>query len=386
MNTNIVEMVTSSLSPEQIDRSASTLNVPPDRMRSAMPGVVAVVLGALAHRMSIVKSKAGLAETMSAYASPTADRTGMLDRLFGDRVAPLTDVVAGHAGISRGAGGALLAIVTTTVVGFIAKLIASRQLTGDGVGDYLMSQHASIAGAAPAGLATALGLRNLAQLRHVPPTVTVVSAPQQRPVRHATGLGPVLAALAALAILALGAFLLFRRPRTELPTITGANIQAPKLETPKMPAINAPAMPEMPKPEMPKVEAPVVRNPLDDAIMGNGSLPSKLPLGNIEFPFASATPTAESTPAIDALAAALKGHNGARIRLDGYTDSVGDDDVNRPLSWQRAENIKMMLKDRGVDVDHMMSVGHSEKHPVGDNGTAPGRAENRRVEATLLAR
>jgi outer membrane protein OmpA-like peptidoglycan-associated protein len=129
-----------------------------------------------------------------------------------------------------------------------------------------------------------------------------------------------------------------------------------------------------------------VRNPIEDAIAGTGTLPAKLPIGNIEFPFASATPTAESMPAIDALAAALKAHDGARVRLDGYTDSVGDEDVNRPLSWQRAETIKTMLKDRGVDTDRMMSIGRSEKRPIGDNATAPGRAENRRVEATLLAR
>jgi OOP family OmpA-OmpF porin len=91
-------------------------------------------------------------------------------------------------------------------------------------------------------------------------------------------------------------------------------------------------------------------------------------------------------PAIDALAAALKAHDGARVRLDGYTDAIGNDDVNRPLSWQRAESVKTLLQDRGVGADHMMSVGHSEKRPIADNATEPGRAENRRVEATLLAR
>ncbi|HEY2368585.1 MAG TPA: OmpA family protein, partial [Polyangiaceae bacterium] len=67
-------------------------------------------------------------------------------------------------------------------------------------------------------------------------------------------------------------------------------------------------------------------------------------------------------------------------------DAVGDDGVNRPLSWQRAETVRTLLIDRGVVADRIVSVGHSEKAPIADNASAPGRAENRRVEATLLAR
>jgi outer membrane protein OmpA-like peptidoglycan-associated protein len=388
MTTNIVEMVTSSLSPEQIDRSASTINVPSERVRSVMPGVVAAVLGALMHRMSAPHGQAALTDAVSAYSSTGANRNGMLERLFGDKLGPMTDVVAGHAGVSRAAGGSLLAIASAAVVGVLGKLVMSHRLGEGGLRDYLATHHGAIMAAAPAGLATALGLRTLAQLKHVPPTVTVVSAPQTVVHPRRSGLGALLAALAALGILALAAFVLTRRVRTpELPTITGVNIPAPKINAPTIPQITPPAVPAMPAiPAVPAPEMPKVENPIDAAIGGAGALPAKLPIGNIEFPFASATPTAESMPAIDALAASLKAHDGARVRLDGYTDSVGDDDVNRPLSWQRAESVRTLLRDRGVGADRMMSVGHSEKRPIGDNGTAPGRAENRRVEATLLAR
>jgi len=175
------------------------------------------------------------------------------------------------------------------------------------------------------------------------------------------------AALAALALVALGASLVARRVRAPELSLIGANVKA------KLPPITPPAM-------------PVVRNPIDDAITTSSALPAKLPIGAIEFPLASATPTAESMPAIDALAASLKEHDGARVRLDGYTDAVGEDADNRSLSWRRAEAVKTLLQDRGIGAERMMSVGHSGKRPIGDNATAPGRAENRRVEALLVAR
>ena len=45
----------------------------------------------------------------------------------------------------------------------------------------------------------------------------------------------------------------------------------------------------------------------------------------------------------------------------------------------RAEAVLMALLDRQVDVSGMRAVGYGETVPIADNGTAAGRAENRRV-------
>jgi outer membrane protein OmpA-like peptidoglycan-associated protein len=382
---NLIEMVTSSLSPEQIERSASTIDVPSARLRSLLPGAVAAVIAVLAHRMSTPAGKASVMQALPAYASPTANRSGMLDSLLGqDHVGPVTDVVAKHAGVSRAVGGSILTIAATAVVGVLANLVASHRLGAGGLGEYLGSQHSFITGAAPMGLAGALGLASLEPLKHQAPTVTVVSSPQVV-VRRKRSLAPLYAALAALGLLALGAFFLTRHVSApELPTITSAPIRAPVITAPKIPQITTPVMPTpaIPTPSIPAASA----NPIDAAFGAASTLPMKLPLGTIEFPFASATPTDESMPAIDALAGALKAHPGAKVRLDGYTDAIGKDDVNQPLSSMRADAVRTLLQDRGIDADRVMTSGHSEKAPVADNASPPGRAENRRVEATLLAR
>jgi outer membrane protein OmpA-like peptidoglycan-associated protein len=43
----------------------------------------------------------------------------------------------------------------------------------------------------------------------------------------------------------------------------------------------------------------------------------------------------------------------------------------------------MYLHSRGVVKERLAAIGYGEQHPVADNGTAEGRAKNRRVEITL---
>jgi outer membrane protein OmpA-like peptidoglycan-associated protein len=69
-----------------------------------------------------------------------------------------------------------------------------------------------------------------------------------------------------------------------------------------------------------------------------------------------------------------------RVRIEGHTDSTGDAKLNQALSERRALAVKTMLVSRGVQESQITVVGLGETRPVGDNGTADGRAKNRRVE------
>jgi outer membrane protein OmpA-like peptidoglycan-associated protein/outer membrane protein W len=65
--------------------------------------------------------------------------------------------------------------------------------------------------------------------------------------------------------------------------------------------------------------------------------------------------------------------------IEGHTDSVGADAYNRALSERRARAVRDYLASRGLDPQRMRVVGYGETRPAGDNSTASGRAENRRV-------
>src|SRR5690606_23886654 len=63
----------------------------------------------------------------------------------------------------------------------------------------------------------------------------------------------------------------------------------------------------------------------------------------------------------------------------------GTDAINVPLSQRRAGAVTQYLAGQGVAADRLMAQGRGAANPVGDNGTAQGRALNRRVELFLYA-
>ena len=69
-----------------------------------------------------------------------------------------------------------------------------------------------------------------------------------------------------------------------------------------------------------------------------------------------------------------------RIRAKGYTDNVGSKAFNLELSRERAHSVMKWLVDHGVDESRLSAKGYGKSHPVADDRTEAGRAENRRVE------
>jgi len=68
------------------------------------------------------------------------------------------------------------------------------------------------------------------------------------------------------------------------------------------------------------------------------------------------------------------------VTIIGYTDNTGSDAVNNPLSVNRAASTRDYLVSRGVPSGVIRIDGRGSRDPIADNGTAAGRAQNRRVE------
>lgn len=83
----------------------------------------------------------------------------------------------------------------------------------------------------------------------------------------------------------------------------------------------------------------------------------------------------------------VKKYPGCKVSVDGYTDSTGGDAFNMALSERRAASVKDYLVSHGAtDAAHLESKGYGKANPIGDNKTAKGRAENRRVEVVIVSR
>ncbi|MFC4160892.1 OmpA family protein [Chitinimonas lacunae] len=86
---------------------------------------------------------------------------------------------------------------------------------------------------------------------------------------------------------------------------------------------------------------------------------------------------------LDKIAKSVNTYGKTQITILGHTDDQGADQVNRELSFKRAEAVEAYLANRSVAPERLMATGRGEKEPIADNRSESGRARNRRVEIYL---
>jgi outer membrane protein OmpA-like peptidoglycan-associated protein len=105
----------------------------------------------------------------------------------------------------------------------------------------------------------------------------------------------------------------------------------------------------------------------------------------VYFSSGRATIQRRSYGLLDDIAAVLNQYPAIKkVRVEGHTDSQGNDDYNMRLSQDRAQAVVDYLASHGVEADRLVAKGFGETKPIADNGTSDGRAKNRRVAITIL--
>ncbi len=110
----------------------------------------------------------------------------------------------------------------------------------------------------------------------------------------------------------------------------------------------------------------------------------KIRLNNLFFASGQATLQPTSLPELRRLVAILKQNPDMVIEVGGHTDAIGTDEINLPLSAARAQAVVTYLYENGIASTQAFAKGYGSSQPVGSNATAEGRAQNRRVEITIL--
>ncbi len=105
---------------------------------------------------------------------------------------------------------------------------------------------------------------------------------------------------------------------------------------------------------------------------------------NVTFATNSADLNSQFFSALDGVTLVLKEYDKTVVEVAGHTDSVGSDEYNRSLSQRRASSVAGYLSSHGVKQQRLMTVGAGESYPVASNDNEPGRAQNRRVELTIV--
>lgn len=104
---------------------------------------------------------------------------------------------------------------------------------------------------------------------------------------------------------------------------------------------------------------------------------------DISFDTGSSAIKPELRNVLTQFAQSLKDAPDTRLRVIGHTDNTGGDAVNMPLSRDRANTVRNFLVDRGISSGRIETDGRGAQEPVASNGSASGRAQNRRVEIYL---
>ena len=103
----------------------------------------------------------------------------------------------------------------------------------------------------------------------------------------------------------------------------------------------------------------------------------------IQFETGSSVIKPESYATLDEIMKSSVVAEGLSVGVYGHTDNVGDDGHNQKLSEERAISVKNYLVSKGIPENRITVKGYGAAKPIADNGTAAGKAKNRRVQIVL---
>jgi chemotaxis protein MotB len=78
------------------------------------------------------------------------------------------------------------------------------------------------------------------------------------------------------------------------------------------------------------------------------------------------------------------------LRIEGHTDNVPIHTPRFANNWELStaratELIQLLITKYGIPPSHLSAAGYGEFHPVAENSTPEGRAQNRRLDVVILA-
>jgi len=107
-------------------------------------------------------------------------------------------------------------------------------------------------------------------------------------------------------------------------------------------------------------------------------------LKNIYFDFDKTTLKPESFVELNKVVDLLKQNPSLEIEIEGHTDSKGSDQYNKDLSQGRAQSVVDYIATQNISKDRLTAKGFGESKPIDTNETEAGKANNRRVEFTIV--
>jgi OOP family OmpA-OmpF porin len=268
--------------------------------------------------------------------------SAFLDKTLGGKLQGIIGALSSHGGADRAVTSKLVALAAPLALGVIGRHAREHNLDAKGLAAFLAEQKPKVATMLPAPLRSLVGGE---QIREIAPQRAHV----QRPLSPWVWALPLLAALFGIGWL------------------LGRSVHAPHVQTPITQRLP-------PQATVPPVSGVATRSmqPVEDFLASGRTAPRRFSFEGLTFAPGGTQLSPEGEATARELAAALRAHPPATVRVEGYGDAELGRDANRELSQARADSVKQALIADGVSADRI------EASALND-----GRNLNRRVEVLI---
>lgn len=108
---------------------------------------------------------------------------------------------------------------------------------------------------------------------------------------------------------------------------------------------------------------------------------------NIYFEYnSSMVKGSDNLQTIHDIANYLRSHSGAYLFVEGHTDERGPQAYNLALGSRRANAVRNLLINEGVDPDHLFTISYGKERPLVMESHEEGYSKNRRAEFKIYER
>lgn len=398
MADNLLEMAVRHLGSSGLSSLGSALGLGGDKAESAFTTGAASVLAGMLNKsgsesglgsllnMATKSTSMDLSSPSDVFTSPDKMSSlqdvggNMLDSVFGSNRSGVTNVISSALGLDSTKSGSLLRIAAPVIMSLVGKVVKSKGLNMEGLAALLLGQKTHIKDKIPPGLLKELGANNLDELAErtvveTTPRQTAHAAHTPPPVKKSgwgKWLWPLLIALGVLWALNMCS------KKEQVDDGTGVVMEQDEVvveETPTDPTLDG-GTTTAPDTSM---DSGDFGQSFRDYLENANRDPNREFALDIEFPADGSMPNAASMPDVQTLMKIMQENPGLSIAIEGYTDSDGDAVENQKLSEARAEGIRALLVNAGIDEMRVKAIGMGSASPIADNSTEEGKQMNRRI-------
>jgi outer membrane protein OmpA-like peptidoglycan-associated protein len=423
MSENFIQVLKEAFTDKAIDAVGSAIGEDASKTKAGLGAIIPTVLGGILGRSANATTSPSWWQTIADMFGGDDDDDlklgllgdakfgeagkSLLGSLFGGNLDQIIGSVASAAGLNRTKAGSLLTTVAPMVIGFLSRWAKRKGLSFADLIGKLLENKSAIVGSLPAGLGAGLLGMKTDEPEKPAYDETTRKAAETKTVPPKFNWTWLLALLIALILL----WLIFGR---------GCNRKAKTDELAKQ---TTEAIQDIGKAATDMKE--VIKGALNDAgdwvydvgatinrkladgsefIIGVNSVENRL-LNFIEdpalavdketwfsfdrlyFETGKSTLKPESQVQLGRIAAIMKAYPKVSLKIGGYTDNTGTNEINMKLSTERAQAAMNELIKLGVAESRLAAEGYGSQYPVCPaNDTPECRAQNRRIDVRVTAK